>query len=247
MTDPDFIIGGAPRSGTTALAATLDRHPRVVMAKPLIPEPKVLLLDGDPHARYAALFADAPSGAVLGEKTSNLLEDEAAPARAARTLPGVRLVFTVREPVSRAYSNWLWTRMNGLETLTFEEAVDREDDRPDPPGLRPGARPYAYLQRSRYGAHAERWIAALGADRIHFELFEHLAGDGADAALERIQRFLGVDPVSLGPLPLRSGNEAGHTGPPLDPAVRARVARRLADDTARFAHVTGVDLTAWGT
>jgi len=246
MTLPDFIIGGAPRSGTTALARALDRHPRITMAKPLIPEPKVLLLDGDPRARYRALFAGAAAGQVLGEKTSNLFEDAAVPARAAAALPEVRMVFTLREPVARAYSNWLWSRRNGLEDLAFEEAVAREGARPDPPGLRPGARPFAYLHRSRYGAHAERWIAALGRERLHFVLFERLldAGDGR-RALAEVQAFAGVTAQDLGPLPGESGNEAAHTGPPLDPAVRARLAAALRDDVERLVRLTGVDVGRW--
>ena len=42
---PDFIIGGAPRSGTTWLTAALDRHPDIWVAKPLRPEPKFFLVD----------------------------------------------------------------------------------------------------------------------------------------------------------------------------------------------------------
>ena len=42
---PDFIIGGAPRSGTTWLYALLDRHPDVFMARPRAPEPKFFLVD----------------------------------------------------------------------------------------------------------------------------------------------------------------------------------------------------------
>src|SRR6202035_103039 len=42
---PDFIIGGAPRSGTTWLYWLLDRHPHVYLAKPVTPEPKFFLVD----------------------------------------------------------------------------------------------------------------------------------------------------------------------------------------------------------
>ena len=42
---PDFIIGGAPRSGTTWLYWLLDRHPEIYMASPVKPEPKFFLVD----------------------------------------------------------------------------------------------------------------------------------------------------------------------------------------------------------
>jgi hypothetical protein len=245
VTAPDFIIGGAPRSGTTALARALDAHPSVTMAKPLIPEPKVLLGDGDPLEAYDRLFAAAAPGQVLGEKTSNLLEDEQVPGAVATLLPQVRMVFTLRHPVDRAYSNWLWSRLNGYEDLDFEDAVAREGERPDPPQLRPGARPFAYLARSRYGEHARRWIEALGRERLHFVLFETLTGPDAARALARVQAFIGVDERDLGALPTGSGNEAADTGPPLDPEVRERVTALLAQDTQALVRLTGIDVTPW--
>ena len=42
---PDFLIGGAPRAGTTWLYRLLDRHPDVYMARPATPEPKFFLVD----------------------------------------------------------------------------------------------------------------------------------------------------------------------------------------------------------
>ena len=42
---PDFIIGGAPRSGTSWLYQVLDMHPEIHMAKPIKPEPKFFLID----------------------------------------------------------------------------------------------------------------------------------------------------------------------------------------------------------
>jgi Sulfotransferase family len=104
---PDFIIGGAPRSGTTWLYDALDRHPAVYMAKPVKPEPKFFLVDdlyakGLPH--YSATwFADVPAGRVAGEKSTDYLESTAAAERIARDLPQVRLVFILREPIDRAY------------------------------------------------------------------------------------------------------------------------------------------------
>jgi hypothetical protein len=242
---PDFIIGGAPRSGTTALARALDDHPDITVAKPLIPEPKVLLVSDDPHATYAALFAEAPTGHTLGEKTSNLFEDPDVPERVARLLPDVRMVFTLRQPAERAYSNWLWSRLNGLESLPVAEAIAQEPTRTVPPGLRPGARPFAYVERSRYGKHASRWIEALGRERLHFVLFEELTGSRAGAAFADLQTFLGVTHASLRSLPRDSGNEAAGSGPALEPADRARVAELLDDDPERFAELTGVDIGAW--
>ena len=115
---PEFLIGGAPRAGTTWLYALLDRHPSIYMAKPLKPEPKFFLVDQlyEKGLEYYARtwFADAGAAPLAGEKSTDYLESAAAAERIARDLPRVKLVFVLREPVDRAHSNFLWTKMNGL-------------------------------------------------------------------------------------------------------------------------------------
>src|SRR5262245_38164489 len=152
---PDFVIGGAPRSGTTWLYEALDRHPGIHMAKPVKPEPKFFLRDDlyvngiEYYAR--TWFGDVPPGRVAGEKSTDYLESAPAAERIARDMPGVRLIFLLREPVDRAYSNYLWTRMNGLETETFERALALEEERERslPPRLK-FTRPYSYYSRGLY-------------------------------------------------------------------------------------------------
>jgi hypothetical protein len=152
---PDFIIGGAPRSGTTWLYELLDRHPDVNMAKPVKPEPKFFLRDdlsakGLSHYSQA-WFADIGDDQVAGEKSTDYLESAPAAERIARDLPRVKLVFILREPVGRAYSNYLWTKMNGLETESFAAAVRLEEQRERelPERLR-FTRPYSYFSRGLY-------------------------------------------------------------------------------------------------
>src|SRR5580704_17324805 len=94
---PHFIIGGAPRSGTTWLYQLLDRHPQIYMAKPVKPEPKFFLRDdlyekGLTHYSQT-WFSAAPKGRILGEKTTNYLESALAARRIAESLPETKLVF----------------------------------------------------------------------------------------------------------------------------------------------------------
>ncbi|HEY2991823.1 MAG TPA: sulfotransferase [Methylomirabilota bacterium] len=250
LTRPTFIIGGAPRSGTNFLCHALDRHPAVYMAKPYMPEPKVFMGAEQPWAvyaaRYAELFAAAGGRPSLGEKTSYYLENEAAGRLIARHLPEVRMLFVVREPVARAYSNYLWTKKNGLETLAFDEAVRLEGQRPSPlPPDREYARPYDYLPRGRYDVFAERWLAALGRARVRFLLYEDLVSK-PEAVLVGIQDFIGVRRAPLGADDLGVINSAREMGPPLDGALERTLRERLTPSVKRFAALTGLDVTAWG-
>jgi len=151
---PDFIIGGAPRSGTTWLYELLDRHPEIYMAKPIKPEPKYFLVD-ELYERgltdYARWFDDAESGQITGEKSTNYLENPLVASRIKHDLPRVKLIFILRDPVSRAYSNYLWSKMNGLETLDFDAALDKELERErDISTQYKYARPHAYYSRGLY-------------------------------------------------------------------------------------------------
>lgn len=247
---PHFIIGGAPRSGTTFLCHALSRHPGIYMARPFIPEPKVFFgpeLDAAGYQRrYRELFAAATPGQVRGEKTTNYLESPLACERIQRHLPGIRMLFIFREPVARAYSNYLWSKKNGLETLTFEEAVAREGQRESPlPPEKSHARPFDYLCRGDYGTFAQRYVQALGRENVHFFLYEDICQNPA-ALMDKVQRVIGVDPIPFNTLDVGVVNSASDMGPELAGPVRERLRERMAPHVRRFAALSELDLTPWG-
>jgi hypothetical protein len=250
MKELSFILGGAPRSGTTCLAAALDAHPRLWMLKPFVPEPKIFILPGEKTpegygAEIAARAVGAPEGRILGEKTSYYFESDEAARRIARTLPKIRMLFILREPVARAYSNYLWSKRNGLENLSFEEAVAAEGTRADGlPAEKSYVRPHAYLERGRYGTHAQRWLRLLNRSRLLFLLYEDLVSDPA-ALLARVHDFLGVSRETVRVPKLERLNASDPTSPPIPAAVRRQLKAFFADEVALFAKVTGENVSAW--
>jgi len=246
---PDIVIGGAPRSGTTFLCEVLDKHPGVYLAKPFAPEPKVLLTghrDGDTGIlkRYDHYFSDAAPHLVKIEKTTNYFENEDARLRFARLLPKAKLIILLRNPVDRAYSNWLWSRKNGLETLGFEEALDLEGKRvsPLPPG-RESARPFDYTARGRYGSLARAWIERLGRERIGFFIFEDIL-TRPEHFVAGIQAFAGLEQLSWSVLQTGRVN-ATEADKPIDPRTEARLREQFAPEIRDFHDLTGVDVSAW--
>lgn len=194
---PDFLIAGAPRSGTTWLYRLLECHPEVALAQPARPEPKFFLVDEEYEKgleHYAARFSHARSDQTVGEKSTNYMESASAAARAAQALPAARVLFCLREPADRAWSNWRWSRQNGLEDLPFAEALVREPEREAAyaGGCR-YARPHSYASRGRYADLLRPWLARFPASQVLVLRFEDVMAEGRDAATA-VHRFLGVEP-----------------------------------------------------
>jgi Sulfotransferase domain len=117
---PSFIIAGFQKGGTTALGALLDAHPNIVMAS--IKEAH--FFDKKKNyskglQQYASQFQQLPQIAaanssskaiaetfITGEATPFYLADKHACARMRQTLPHIRLLVMVRDPVARAYSEY---------------------------------------------------------------------------------------------------------------------------------------------
>jgi len=248
---PDIIIGGAPRSGTTFLCELLGKHPHVFLARPIAPEPKVCLTphpDGNAGllARYATFFATAPANSVRIEKTANYLENDEGRDRLAGLMLDTRFVFILREPVARAYSNWLWSRKNGLETLPFPDAIALEGKRISPlPPERASARPFDYMLRGRYGTLVQPWIEAFGRDRIAFYLFEHAIAE-PESFVNELQTFIGVEPLPWSMLETGRVNETEDDPVGLDPTLKKQLRERARPEVERFAAITGIDVSVWG-
>jgi hypothetical protein len=249
---PDFIIGGAPRSGTTWLYQLADRHPAIAMAKPLQPEPKFFLVDALFERGlefYASTwFEQLPLGCVLGEKSTNYLEGVNVAERIRRMLPNVRLVFLLRNPVNRAWSNYLWSRRNGMEMMSFKEALALEDkrERELPLNLR-YARPHAYFSRGLYAQHLARFYRWFPRDRILVLQTEDI-GNAPGTVAERFQQFVKVPVIpdlakGLGPVNASIPEEAAD----LSADIRAELEDRYSEPNRQLAALLGTESLMWPT
>lgn len=195
---PDFVIGGAPRCGTTWLASALGNHPGLWLARPLRPEPKFFLVDEEYERGLdyysERWFAEAPADRVAGEKSTNYLESPVAAERIGRDLPGVRLLFVLREPAARALSNYQWSVQNGMESETFATALDLEPQREAAlePRLR-YARPHAYFARGLYAQLLRPYLAVVPREHVLVLRFEDLVSRPGPT-VARAHSFLGVTP-----------------------------------------------------
>lgn len=246
---PDFIIAGAPRSGTTWLYQMLARHPGVHMAAPARPEPKFFLVDelyerGLEH--YSRTwFAAAPPDRLCGEKSTNYLESAIAARRIRNDVPGVKLVFILREPVERAYSNYLWSRMNGMESETFERALELEQERERAvSGAKRFSRPHAYFSRGLYADLLHPYYALFPREQILCLRCEDIRGHPA-ALAERLHGYLRlpVRPQDAGDLGVVNPSEADTAG--FSAATRSRLGARYEKPNRRLAELLGPGFGIW--
>jgi sulfotransferase family protein len=246
---PDFIVGGAPRSGTTWLYWLLDRHPGVYMAKPVRPEPKFFLVDAayERGLEYysSTWFEAARAGVLVGEKSTDYLESAAAATRMARDIPLVKLIFILREPVERAYSNYLWSRMNGLEREDFATALKLEKQRErDLPDRWRHTRPFSYFSRGLYADLLGRYYDRFPREQILVLRFEHIADDPRGLAT-RVQRFLGLDTRPQDADDIGVINAAERDMGSMPPELARTLAERYAEPNARLAQLLGPDFAIW--
>lgn len=246
---PDFIIGGAPRSGTTWLYVLLQRHPNIYMAEPIKPEPKFFLVD-ELYARgldyYRAVwFSRVACDQVSGEKSTNYLESPLAAERIHKHLPQVKLVFILREPVARAYSNYLWSRMNGLEDKDFATALslERERDSSLPAHLR-YARPHAYFSRGLYAGMLSSYFALFPKEQILCLRYEDIIQNLQELAF-RLHSFLGVptrpdDAVALGNI-----NPSNKDQKLMSPEVRQQLIEAYSKPNEQLAQLMGDRFEIW--
>jgi len=220
------------------------------MAKPTKPEPKFFLVDhlyerGIEY--YARTWFDAAGAApVAGEKSTDYLESAAAAERIAKDLPAVKLVFILREPVSRAYSNYLWTKMNGLETEDFATAIRLEEQRERelPERLR-FARPFSYVSRGLYADLLRPYLDRFAREQLLVVRFEDIV-DAPRRLAETLHRFLGVEPRphdadDIGVInPAERSDDGG-----MPEAVRRELAARYAEPNRELARLLGPSFPIW--
>jgi hypothetical protein len=113
---PDFVIGGAPKCATTALFDYLAQHPQVFATTPKEPHFFASAALGRPvmqgnysACEYQRLYSGCSPSQVAGEGSTHYLHHAAAVAPLlAAQVPHAKLIFCLREPVSRAYSHFLF-------------------------------------------------------------------------------------------------------------------------------------------
>lgn len=202
---PDFIIGGAPKCGTTSLHFILDQHDDVSLpfdevhffdADDPIAHPDFMSVQNDklvwwdtrPSADqnldwYAGRFDTDTDARLIGEDSTTYLMSEVAPARIQALVPDVRMIFMLRHPVERAYSQYWHLVKTARTSEPFEKAIITF--------------PHILLGSS-YANGIRRFQNTFGPDQVKVVLFEDFRADN-QACLDDVTGFIGAAPMKIDP------------------------------------------------
>ncbi len=173
---PNFLYIGPDKAGSSWLHETLIKHPDVYLS----PAKDLYFFDryyDRGLAWYAAQFKDAGGQEVVGEICQDYLFHPEAAERIHESLgPDVRVMVSLRDPVERAWSSYLYMRKHGIGPDTFAAALE---SRPE------------LLDHGRYATGLDRFLALLPRENVHVALFDDLTSD-PQGFLDGVTDFLGV-------------------------------------------------------
>lgn len=201
-----FMIVGAQKAGTSALAQFLDAHPEIDMSSRKevhlfdAPEysPDWAAADIDeryrPHFAHSR-FAGLPGETVLGEGTPVYLFLPDIPAELRRYNPQLRVLVLLRDPVDRAISHYYMEKRRGGERRPLWQALALEPFRlrrsRDPRHPESAQRVHSYRARGLYSRQLRDLYRAFPREQVLVVRAEDLLREH-DATLRRVFAFLQV-------------------------------------------------------
>jgi len=267
---PDFIIIGAMKAGTTTLYEYLARHPAIGMSREKETDffietrnwPRGL-------AWYHAQFAPGRARyGEASPNYTKMQAFPGVPARVAALIPGCKLIFIARDPVDRAVSQYRHAVLSGEPVpppaaLPGSHALQHLIDTSAyaaqlAPWLAHFPREaFLFLQFESLVATPARVLSQVAAFLDIADNWPALATQGAANSADTlahlpgwlfrlrqtraaiwIKQALPRDGVTL--LKRLVARRHGRSAPPLTAAIRAEIGARLADDSARFRALSGL-------
>jgi len=173
---PNFLYIGPNKAGSTWIYENLRLHPQVFLSRAKELHYFDLYYSLGPRW-YFRHFRDAkPHHRVVGEVSHDYLYSEEACARIATDLGNVRLMVCLREPVDRAFSEYLYMIRQGYLRMAFPDAIKQYP---------------RILEHSIYAKNLARYAESFGSAALLITVFDDLKCDPIEYYRE-LCRMLGV-------------------------------------------------------
>jgi sulfotransferase family protein len=182
---PNFLIIGVEKGGTTWLHTQLKKHPDI-----FLPNTKEVHFFNKYNSNFVAydyykyglnwyrrFFKGYNGQKAIGEVTPMYICDAEAPLRIKATLPGVKLIVMLRNPVQRAYSHYWMAKHKNHIALSFKKVIEQEEPR--------------FIQRGLYYKQLKIYYELFHSHQI-MVLFYDEVFKSPDYWLSQICKFLEV-------------------------------------------------------
>ncbi|NP_001074038.2 heparan sulfate glucosamine 3-O-sulfotransferase 3B1a [Danio rerio] len=249
---PQAIIIGVKKGGTRALLEFLRLHPDI---RAVGAEPHFFDRNYEKGLEwYRELMPKTLDGQLTMEKTPSYFVTKEVPGRIHAMSRDTKLIVVVRDPVTRAISDYTQTRSKkpdipSFESLTFKNLSTNVIDTS-----------WSAVQIGMYARHLERWLQFFPMSQLLFVSGERLISDPS-GEMARVQHFLGLrrevthkhfhfNPAKGFPCLKRPesnskphclGKTKGRTHPNINPEVIQRLRDFYKPFNKKFYHMTGHD------
>jgi hypothetical protein len=145
-------------------------------------------------ATYQALFHDHRGERAIGDCSATYLYSRVAARAIREAVPAARIVISLRNPVTRAFSEYLHNRVKGWEKPPFRSAVERElasraSGHMPVMGIEP-----VYVSAGLYAEQVQRFLECFPREQVLILFQEDTKKDFA-GTMRQICRHIGVDPA----------------------------------------------------
>jgi len=245
----NFLIVGTQKGGTTALASFLATHPQISFSR----EKELHFFDqnrryfnkaGEPNYDLYSSMLDARDGALaIGEATPIYMYLPEVAERLHAYNPKLKLISILRDPRHRAYSHYRMEVERGNESLSFADAIAREQERirgdvlSNPAATR---RLFSYIDRGFYAHQIKHLLKYFKKEQLLVLRNEDLSGDH-DNTLRQVYDFLLLDRIAP-PEPRRVFQQT-YSAMPDD--IKVQLTKVYANDTEELESMFGWKLDSW--
>jgi hypothetical protein len=225
---PSVVIVGAQKAGTTQLHAYLVKHPRLFGAW----KKEVDYFSKHSNRSIKWYRSQFPFrrriesvGGLAVDASPSYLPTPAALLKMHDVLPEAQIIAVLRDPVARAFSHYQHYKTRGLESRSFEQAVDEELRRPDAPpqfgvSLRADSPPMlGYVGRGYYALQLELLLTLYARKHVLILDSADLFSD-TNAACQRVFEFLRIEQFEIVPTKIYN---RGYYKDEIDPEVAERL------------------------
>ena len=179
----------------------------------------------------------------VGEGAPYYMFHPECPRRIHESLPGVKVIAILRDPVERAYSQWVHETARGFEDLAFDAALQAEDERlagqeallVEPTGRSFEHQHHSYVARGQYAPQVQRLWDVFGQDRTLLISATRLFTEPASTYAATLS-FLGLAP--------HEANYEVHNArsySKIDPATEACLAEKFGESNESLVEMLGAD------